>query len=244
MTSRRPLGIRADVYDNFKYDGTEFKKFQKMPYLNKFFAFGWMGADCLFFVGMLGPQSSPLTETVAYVCSFIFLCRAFQFAGTFFMDAVLFDDRDCEKVSHHDKEERGNLIQDTHEKQPRTHEPNLIAACLQLCSFWCFVVVCLHFELGIRPAYDLQRLGIGNQTYGVQITFIIAMAVLECARHFLLFYTVVRGPYKGTYLVCIQSIFTLDTIVRTVLAMVAIVEVKRHLGQQNDLLRNFLAVAG
>jgi hypothetical protein len=45
-------------------------------------------------------------------------------------------------------------------------------------------------------------------------------------------------------LVCIQSIFTLDTIVRTVLAMVAIVEVKRHLGQQNDLLRNFLAVAG
>ena len=204
-----------------------------LPYNNKAFATTWVFADCLLFVGMLNPQNSLLTENVVTVCYYIFLCRAFQFAATFFMDRVIFEDEQTYiSVFGETRGETQVIV--------KQHQPNIVASCCQLCSFWCFVVTMLHFLNSFYLPYSLLKVGAGDQTYALQLSFVIIMSTLELARHLLLFYSVLIPIKAGLYHTATRIIFVLDCLVRASFVYSACIVIPSHLGDQNNLLYNFL----
>ena len=196
-------------------DPEDGKKYNLLPFINKAFACTWVFADSLLFVGMINPQNSPLNENVVTVWYYIFLCRAFQFAATFFMDSILL------------------------EVEPKRHESNIVVACCQLCSLWSFFIVVLHFQISFGLTSGINGMGFG-QTYGLQVAFILAMAMMEVVRHLLVFWRILWGVNIPSYQTYAQLIYLSDCVLRTVFIISASSVVSTHLGEQNLLLYNYL----
>ena len=232
----RHLGIRADTNENLRFDDTIYNSNIMLPFINKAFACTWVFADSLLFVGMLNTQNSLLTENVVTVCYYIFLCRAFQLAATFFMDRVVF-----EPETEHELTEAAEFEKTA--MSHKTHQPNIVAACCQLCSFWCYAVVLLHFLNSFYLAYSLNMLSIGNQTYASQLTFVIIMTIMELVKHTLVFYSVLIGIAPGQYAMVSKIIFLVDCIARSVFILTTSMVVTRHLGDLNLVLYNNLKSA-
>ncbi len=216
--SLRRLGVRAHTYDYLEVNSDAYHDYTLLPHLNKTFACALALIDCLLFVGMLNSQNSLLTENVVYVCFYIFLCRAYQLAGTFFIDRVIFE----------------------REEKDKQHQPNIVTACCQLCSLWCFIVSILHFLSCFNVAYSIANQGIGIQTYGLQLSFVILMCVMEAARHAVVFWTVLNGLFADTFMQAAKIIFTVDCALRIMFAVIASTIVSSHLGAQNNILVQFL----
>lgn len=88
QTKKVLLGTRYNP--QLYYAGTEDMSLRMTPPLNKVYALEWVFVDGLLFVGMINSQNSPLNENVVAIWFFIIMCRAFQFAATYFLDDVLF----------------------------------------------------------------------------------------------------------------------------------------------------------
>jgi len=220
--AHRYLGIRADTHNYLDTNGSKkYKNYKKLLYINKAFACTWVYADCLLFIGMLNSQNSLLTENVCYVFYYIFLCRAFQFAGTFFMDRVIFEE-----------EGKGKTV--------KKHQPNIIVACCHLCSLFSFILVLVHFFNTISLPNSIQNMGVGNQTFAVQIAFGFVLGILEALRHALVFITVIWGVHIDKYTMLTKVLFTADCILRTAFIISASVAVSQHLGEQNAILNRFM----
>ena len=202
-----------------------------LPFINKAFACTWVFADSLLFVGMLNTQNSLLTENVVTVCYYIFLCRAFQLAATFFMDRVIFEP--SMQTELHQSDDMQNNYQ---EIKYKNHQSHIVAACCQLCSFWCYATVLLHFLNSFFLAYSLQMLSVGNQTYAAQLTFVIIMTVMELVKHAQLFYSVLFGLSAERYAMYSKLIFLVDCIARAVFILTTSMVVSSHLGNLNLIL--------
>ena len=222
------LGILADTHEYLNLDEGYLLN-DMLPFINKAFACTWVFADSLLFVGMLNSQNSLLTENVVTVCYYIFLCRAFQLAATFFIDRVVF-----EPETQHDLTEAAEFEQDP--KLHKNHQPNIVAACCQLCSFWCYAVVLLHFLNSFYLAYAMNLMSIGNQTYAAQLTFVIIMTIMELAKHALVFYSVLIKITPSEYAMASKVIFLVDCIARAVFILTTCMVVSRHLGDLNLIL--------
>jgi hypothetical protein len=197
------------------------------PFTNKAFACTWVFADGLLFVGMLNSQNSLLTENVVTVWYYIFLCRGFQLAGTFFIDRVLFEPQ--------------TTVIDENTESSKNHECNIITACCQLCSFWCFVVVLFHFFNSFAFPYGISTMGIGGQTAALQIVFMLAMMVLEVLRHILVFYAILWPITLKRFAMNTKLIFAADCVTRTVFIVSTISSVTAHLGDENNILYSYLS---
>lgn len=217
----RHLGIIADTQKYYDYEINSHPTHKIIPFINKAFPCTWILADSLLFVGMLNKQNSLLTENVAMVCYYIFLCRAFQFTAALFMDRVVFEQEESNQ---------------THKK----HHPNIVASCCQLCSLWCYAVVMLHFMNSFNFAVAINSLGIGNQTHALQISFVFFMTGLEAARHLLLFWTVLWGVKLDNFSLFTRIIYLLDCVTRTVFIFSASMAVPDHLGEQNSIIYSYL----
>ena len=212
------LGVRADTFAYLDPRAIkDYSSYNYTPFLNKAFACALLFADILLFVGMLNAQNSPLTESVVYVGFYIFLCRAYQFTATYFIDRVVFE------------KENG-----------KHHQPNIVTACLQLCSLWCYVVCMLHFNTCFNITYSIFFQSIGNQTYGLQLSFVILMSVMEAVRHGLLFLTVIFGLSASRFVFTTKLIFTMDCALRILFAVLAAMLISGHLGTLNNTLVLFL----
>ena len=219
------LGVRYNTYQGLDFSA-EYSNFRLLPYINKAFACTWVFADSLLFVGMLNSQNSLLNENVVAVWYYTFLCRAFQFAGTFFMDRVLFE---AEMMGDGDR----SFI---HKK----HEPNIIAACCQLCSLWCYILVVLHFSITMGYPLTLnQDMGI-MQTLALQVSFLAIMTTLELARHVLVFYSLVYPIHLGTFQTAARWIYLVDCVLRTALIVSTAIAASQALGDQNQTLYSYL----
>jgi hypothetical protein len=226
----RYLGILANTHDYLSvYEPEAYKTDVMIPFIIKAFACTWVFADSLLFVGMLNSQNSLLTENVVTVCYYIFLCRAFQLAATFFMDRVVFepDIMVMEMQSSADNEDPS---------KHKSHQPNIVAACCQLCSFWCYAVVLLHFLNSFYLAYAMNLMSIGNQTYAAQLTFVIIMTIMELVKHALVFYSVLIKITPSEYAMASKVIFLVDCIARAVFILTTCMVVSRHLGDLNLIL--------
>jgi hypothetical protein len=220
------LGVRADTYHYLDYT-PENEKYMLLPYINKAFACTWVFADSLLFVGMLNAQNSLLNENVVAVFYYTFLCRAFQFAGTLFIDRVLFE-----------AEVQGDGMASFIYK--KNHEPNIITACCQLCSLWCYILVVFHFciTMGYPLALN-QNMGV-TQTLALQVSFLVIMTILELARHILVFWTLLCSLPLGTFQSAARWIYLVDCVLRTVIIISTALVVSQALGDQNATLYNFL----
>ena len=91
-TQRRPthLGIRYNPQLHYDDHATT----HLAPLLNKAFALTWVFADGLLFLGMLNGQNSLLNENVVAIWYYIIQCRGFQLAAAYFMDDVVFADKE------------------------------------------------------------------------------------------------------------------------------------------------------
>jgi hypothetical protein len=217
------LGVRYNTYQGLDFSA-EYNNFRLLPYINKAFACTWVFADSLLFVGMLNSQNSLLNENVVAVWYYTFLCRAFQFAGTFFMDRVLFE-----------AEMMGDGAS-VHKK----HEPNIITACCQLCSLWCYILVVLHFSITMGYPLTLnQDMGI-MQTLALQVSFLVIMTTLELARHVLVFYSLVYPIHLGTFQTAARWIYLVDCVLRTALIVSTAIAASQALGDQNETLYTYL----
>jgi hypothetical protein len=219
-TTTRNLGVRMDSFSYLNTDKAyeNYNTFKFLPFTNKAFACACVFADSLLFVGMLNSQNSPLKENVVSIWYYIFLCRAFQFAATFFMDTVLL------------------------EQDRKEHQSNIVVACCQLCSLCAFLVVIVHLLVSFELTQQLSTLGF-NQTYSIQITFLLAMALLELAKHVLVFKTILWGITPKNYQWYARIIFLADCIIRTIFIYSASLAVSSHLGEQNLLLYTYLKTA-
>jgi hypothetical protein len=212
------LGVRASTVDYLNnIANSDYTHYDYTPFLNKAFACALVFADSLLFVGMLNAQNSPLTESVVYVGFYIFLCRAYQFTATYFIDRVVFEK---ENAKH--------------------HQPHIVTACCQLCSLWCYVVCMLHFNTCFNITYSIFFQSIGNQTYGLQLSFVILMSVMEAVRHALLFWTVLYGLSASRFMFITRLIFTMDCALRVLFAILASMVITGHLGTLNNTLVQFL----
>ena len=217
------LGVRYNTYQGLDFSA-EYNNFRLLPYINKAFACTWVFADSLLFVGMLNSQNSLLNENVVAVWYYTFLCRAFQFAGTFFMDRVLFE-----------AEMMGDGAS-VHKK----HEPNIITACCQLCSLWCYILVVLHFSITMGYPLTLnQDMGI-MQTLALQVSFLVIMTTLELARHILVFYSLTLPIKLETFQNAARWIYLVDCVLRTALIVSTAIAASQALGDQNETLYTYL----
>ena len=209
-----------------------------LPFITKAFACTWVFSDSLLFVGMLNTQNSLLTENVVTVCYYIFLCRAFQLAATFFIDKVVFEPEillHAEMTTNQDFGMTHNM-----DSRQKTHQPNIVAACCQLCSFWCYSVVLLHFLNSFYLPYSLNLQLIGGQTYAAQLTFVIIMTIMELAKHSLVFYSVLIKISPEKFAMASKIIYLVDCIARAVFVLTTCIVVTNHLGNLNLLLYNNL----
>jgi hypothetical protein len=241
-TVRRHLGILADTHAYLGHESTN-PKYRILPFINKAFACTWILADSLLFVGMLNSQNSLLTENVAMVCYYIFLCRAFQFTAALFMDRVIFEPEHVtaevvDPAQHSPEFPYTQQVFDNSDN--KQHQPNIVACCCQLCSLWCYTAVMLHFLNSFSLAFYINNLGIGNQTYGLQLSFVILMTVLEVGRHLLLFWSALWRITPERYMDLTRIIFLLDCVIRTVFILSASKVISDHLGEQNSVLYSYL----
>ena len=228
------LGVRYNTYQGLDFSA-EYNNFRLLPYINKAFACTWVFADSLLFVGMLNSQNSLLNENVVAVWYYTFLCRAFQFAGTFFMDRVLYE-HDGSTYFHQGDDAAQNVQNMTYKK----HEPNIITACCQLCSLWCYILVVLHFSITMGYPLTLnQDMGI-MQTLALQVSFLVIMTTLELARHVLVFYSLVYPIHLGTFQTAARWIYLVDCVLRTALIVSTAIAASQALGDQNETLYTYL----
>jgi hypothetical protein len=220
------IGVRADTYSYLHFTKDE-EHLRFLPYINKAFACTWVFADSLLFVGMLNAQNSLLNENVVAVFYYTFLCRAFQFAGTLFIDRVLYEA---------DIQGDDNTSSFIHKK----HEPNIVTACCQLCSLWCYVLVVFHFciTMGYPLALN-QDMGV-TQTLALQVSFLVIMTILELVRHILVFWTLLCSLELKTFQSAIRWIYLVDCVLRTVIIISTALVVSQALGDKNATLYNFL----
>jgi hypothetical protein len=226
------MGVRADTYSylHFAEDEMHLRFF---PYINKAFACTWVFADSLLFVGMLNAQNSMLNENVVAVFYYIFLCRAFQFAGTLFIDRVLFD--------HKEVAAQGNILLAPQQDRVHTkHEANIVTACCQLCSLWCYILVVFNFFITMGyPMALSQDMGV-TQTLALQISFLVIMTILELVRHILVFWTLLFSLSLKTFQSAARWIYLVDCVLRTVLIISTALVISQALGDQNATLYDFL----
>ena len=238
------LGIK--YISNLHYTGPGSDAVNIAPLLNKAFAFTWVFADGLLFVGMLNSQNSLLNENVVAIWYYIIMCRAFQLSAAFFMDDVLFIYQDSDANENNDKLESQQVFAEKEHKriifennQIKSHA-GIAVACSHLSSLWCMIAVIYHFSNAISVATILASSGVSNITCALQISFIIFIGIMEMIKHIVAVLAIFDFFTQTLYLLVIEVIFNADWFIRFVFITAVIFSVPQYLGDVNQSLSNTL----
>jgi hypothetical protein len=234
------LGVKYNSH--LHYIGSDATKIA--PLLNKAFAFTWVFADGLLFVGMLNSQNSLLNENVVAIWYYIIMCRAFQLSAAFFMDDVLFIYQDSDTKEKNDKlESQQGFAEKEHKRiifennQIKAHA-GIAVACSHLSSLWCMVAVIYHFSNAISVATILASSGVSNITCALQISFMIFIGIMDVIKHIVALLAIFNTFTQRFYLLVIEIIFNADWFIRFVFITAVIFSVPQYLGDVNQNLSN------
>jgi hypothetical protein len=242
------LGVKYN--HNLHYKGSEQTKIA--PALNKIFAFTWVLADGLLFIGMLNSQNSLLNENVVAIWFYIVLCRGFQLAASFFMDDVLFINNDINQnvINSHTQEQvsEPSSVVGFQNLKPLSGEyirnieikahAGIAVACSHLASLWCMVAVVYHFGITMRLVAGLGSAGVNNPTFMLQLFFIIFICVMDLIKHVTAFITIFDYLSQDHYLLIIEATFNADWVIRSIFITAAMFGVPRILWEANQNLRS------
>ena len=241
------LGVKYN--HNLHYKGSE--QTNIAPALNKIFAFTWVLADGLLFIGMLNSQNSLLNENVVAIWFYIVLCRGFQLAASFFMDDVLFINNDINQNvinSHTQEQVSASSVVGFQNLKPLSGEyirnieikahAGIAVACSHLASLWCMVAVVYHFGITMRLVAGLGSAGVNNPTFMLQLFFIIFICVMDLIKHVTAFITIFDYLSQDHYLLIIEATFNADWVIRSIFITAAMFGVPRILWEANQNLRS------
>ncbi len=116
----------------------------------------------------------------------------------------------------------------------------IAAACSQLASLWCMVIVVFNFFSALSIPLALNSNGVGNPTHALQISFITFIILMEAARHTIAFLTIFGKLSQRSYLNAIQIVFFLDWLLRYSFIVATIFTVPVYLGDRNMALYSYL----
>lgn len=216
------------------------------PLLNKAFAFTWLFADGLLFIGMLNSQNSLLNENVVAIWYYIIMCRGFQLSAAFFMDDVMFIYQDSGATESTEALESQRIFAEKELK--RIHFENnkikahagIAVACSHLSSLWCMIAVIYHFSNAISVGTILASSGVNNITCALQISFLIFIGIMDVIKHIVALLAIFNSFTQSVYMLIMEIIFNADWFIRFVFITAVIFSVPQYLGDVNQNLRNAL----
>lgn len=261
----RTLGARYNTQLYYADKGFKDMSLRMTPLLNKVYALAWVFADGLLFVGMINSQNSPLNENVVAIWFFIIMCRAFQFAATYFMDDVLFirvrppplpPSKDLQVIHNSQnalyskfyigfgKETIKFYANTSKEFWVQEHalaiHAGISVVCCHLASLWCLITVIYHFANAISIPMGLKEYGVNTSVHVIQICFIAFIFVMDLLKHGHVFSTVMGWIDQHSYWYWMTSIFTVDWVVRAIFIICMLFPITQYFGDVNSGLNDYV----
>jgi hypothetical protein len=249
---RKSLGARYNPRLHYTdKSGAKDMSLRMTPPLNKVESLCWVFVDGLLFVGMINSQNSPLNENVVAIFFFIILCRAFQFAATYFMDDVLFINNAevANPLAGLQEGEEANEAQIAEHEQSlaryslRVHAGIAVVAC-HLASLWCLITVIYHFTNAISVPYNfpfnINVSGVGTDVHILQICFITTILLLDLIRHAYVFATVLGRIDQHIFWYFMTITNTADWVFRMVFMICMMFPITFYFGDVSKGLNDYV----